>query len=168
MSFGKGWGSIDDDVRELSEQRAKAMATRFYVKDGASRTVIFLDEEPTSVHEYTIQQGSDWKNREFVTRPDGSDPFLKAGLKAEKMYVWSILDVTPKPAENGRPPERQEFKKLFVCRPDIAKLLYDKAKNWGGLLHKPVKISRSGKRTPAVGSDFELILIGPGAGWSRY
>lgn len=154
MSFGKGWGSLDGDVRAQQEERARKMVTRFRVKVGETRTIIFLDEDPTVIEEYTIE-GADWRDKDYVTKPkSGTDRFAAIGLKPTTMYVWSILDVTRD--KDGKP---GEFKRLLAVKPEQAKLLYEKAKNWQGLLHKPVRVSRAGQFSSSSGSDFELILI---------
>lgn len=153
MAFQKGFGSVDNDVNDLKNERAKKMATRFRMKDGETRHVIFLDDDPTVIDEYMIE-GADWKDREFATKPDGTDRFAAIGLKPTKMYFWTVLDVTRD--KDGKP---TEFRRLYCVRADMAKMLQEKRNNWQGFLHKPIKITRVGARSSSAGSDLELILL---------
>jgi hypothetical protein len=162
INDGQGNGSFEFGNNEKS---------RFWLKDGQSRQIIFLDDFNWSVsmdgnsvpiipfcrYEHKAELNGDWRNNVYLTCTRGASPCKCCDSGFKRIYVgaMSILDVTPfKDEKTGKMIVRPR-KKLLVAVPSALMILQGKKEKKGNLLGWKYSVARHTKKDPKVGSDFE-------------
>lgn len=154
---------------EAEARRAEMGAMfRFFVNKGEDAKITFVDGElndqgflcPPRFYEHTVYYGGKWTN--FVcpekTAPEKGQkcPFCETGDYASLVAVFTIVDHRSyKSPSTGK--VYQDTPKLFVAKSGTFELLNKLAIKRGGLAGCTFDVSRTGEKSPAVGSMFDFV-----------
>jgi hypothetical protein len=137
---------------------------RFWVPKDGEANVTFLDGgltsdgllDTTSFNEHRMKINGSWRNyfpcvAQYEPCPlcqmDNNQPSL--------VSLFTVIDHGKYTDRNGK--LHQHERKLFVAKRDTIKRLQKLAAKRGGLTGWQVSISRTGDRSPEVGTDFDFI-----------
>lgn len=122
----------------------------FWLKDGETREVVFLDDAKFGVYEHVVPLNGSYKN--FTCA--GGDCIL-CGMEKQRTYreYYSVLDLTPYKDKNGK--DHKFSRKALAATKDVAAILQSRRADIGGTLQgKKFKVSRSGGKSPSCGNDW--------------
>ncbi len=157
---------LEADQRKLARDANRVL--RFYIKPGDERTITFLDGaldadgdvEDVCYYEHSVQTQQGYPK--FVCTAgydedgeDGSCPLCDSGNQSYFATVFTVLDHTTWVDRDGKSHEGTVM--LFVAKPQTAEKLRKKAKKYGGLKGATFEVSRVGKKSAAVGDDFDYM-----------
>lgn len=166
------------EKEEAKAEAAKADAGRMFrywmALDSEDRRVTFLDGDldkdgmldANAFYEHSVKQDGNFKQY-VCTEQNGGDqqepcPICASGDKESRPYlaqVFTVIDHTPYKIQNG--PNKGKIiknsRKLFVAKSGTQKLLQKKATKHGGLAGVTFDISRTGDKSPGVGSAFDFV-----------
>jgi hypothetical protein len=154
-----GWFSKGEEAAAVARQQAAStFKPEFWLLDGESAEVIFLDKESFNIFVHQVKVRG--RLRKYTCRRKGC-PLCKTD-DPRIISVYRVIDLrqfAPKDAKKGdKKPLKKEYKQKYYeagsrIQPTIAKLM-DK-----GLLYKKVcEISRTGAGTQTT---YQIIPIGP-------
>lgn len=155
------------DQRKAARDANKVM--RFFVKPGTERRITFLDgglDEDgdiidTCYYEHGINNQSLGYPKFVCTAgytdgdEDGSCPLCDSENQSYFATVFTVLDHTEWTDREGKDHEGTIM--LFVAKPQTAEKLRKKGKKFGGLKGATFDVSRTDKKSAAVGDDFDYI-----------
>lgn len=144
----------DDPQRDSFIKNASSSSViRFWLKNGETKEIVFLDDARFGVYEHTVQLNGKWDT--FTC--SGSLCAL-CGHGKERAYVeyYSILDLTPYVAKTG---QKKDFsRKALGLKKEAAKIIANRRETCGGsLAGKKFRVTRIGDKSPASGNDFEFV-----------
>lgn len=155
-SHNSGWFSRGEEAAAAARKQAGSMyKPEFWLKDGETAEVIFLDKESINIWAHTVYRNG--RQRKYTCRRRGC-PLCRVD-EARVISVYRVLDLrifAPKDGKKAR--DQFDFRQKYWevgsrLQPTIAKLL-DK-----GLLYKKVaEVSRDGEGTKTT---YQVIPIGP-------
>lgn len=165
----KAWK--DKLVQKEAEAEARKAESdlmwRFFFAEGEERTITFLDGELDDdnqldirgVEEHRVKLNGNWRNIVCTMDSEGFCPACDGGDKPALRGFLTIIDHHPHKIENG--PRKGEIinneRKIFAAPISILKKLTAQAIKRGGLTGCTYEVTRSGDKSPAVGSDFEFV-----------
>jgi hypothetical protein len=179
MSGGNWFSGGFTRAKELREAQASGTFDfgnnekhRFWMKDGASRQVIFLDDFnwqvsidgntipiiPFCRYEHKLELNGDWRNGVYLTCTKGASPCRPCEHQFKRVYfgAMTILDVTPSKDEKTGQMVVRPWKKLMVAPISAMAVIEAKKQKRGNLLGGRYSVARHRKQDPRVGSDFEF------------
>lgn len=147
------WFSRGEEAAAQARQAAvSAFRPEFWIKDGESAELIFLDRESFNIHVHQLRMRG--RVRKYTCRRRGC-PLCKVDTP-RFVAVYRVIDLREFPTRDGK--KRTEYKQKYFeagarLQPAIAKLM-DK-----DLLYKKVcEVSRTGGGTQTT---YQVIPIGP-------
>jgi hypothetical protein len=180
MTMSGNWFSGGfNRAREINEQQQSSgmlefgnnERSRFWMKPGNSRQIIFLDDFNWTVQlegnnhpiipfcrfEHKIEIGGDWRNMLSVTCTKGVSPCKFCDLGYKRLYVgaMTVLDVTKTKDEKTGQMTIRPWKKLFVAVPSALMIIEKKKEKKENLTGWLYSAARHEKKSPKVGNDFE-------------
>lgn len=144
----------DDPSRDSFIKNASASTVmRFWLKNGETKEIVFLDDARFGVYEHTVQLNGKW---ETFTCAGASCVLCGYGKDRSYAEYYSILDLTPYTSKTG---QKKEFsRKALALKKEASKLIANRRESCGGnLTGKKFKVTRIGDKSPASGNDFEFM-----------
>lgn len=164
MSFikrGKQAQAIADQEEKKAEMRSKNNIFRFWVPKGESTSITFLDGNLVDgildipfYHEHNVNMNGSWHNWFICTQDEEPCPICEGGGSAAYVGVMTIIDHGEYTDKNGN--VKKDTLKLFVAKRDTIKLLQKYAAKRGGLRGCTFDVTRTGDKSPSVGSAFDF------------
>ena len=151
------------EAEKAAEARAAAKgAFRFWVKQDGEGLVTFLDGNLTSdglldtvsFNQHNLKINGKWRNYFVCVADNEPCPLCEMDNYPTLVALFTVLDHTKYTDRNGK--VHQHERKLFVAKRDTMKRLQKLAAKRGGLTGWTVSISRTGERSPEVGTDFDF------------
>lgn len=156
--FNKGYGDLKTEEQAIA---AKYGPQHFWMPADEAKILVFLDNEPSCIHEHNPKMNGSWKNWLTCIRdvyPD--DPACCETLAADyqRYYVgyFTVIDCTKWKDKKGN---IYQFElKLYGAKLKTLKLLQTKTKeDWGELITgKVIKVRRTSSKDASVGNDFTV------------
>lgn len=135
---------------------------RYWMPNDAEQSITFLDGDLTEdgmldiaqYYEHNLQINGSWKNWFICTQDKEDCPLCEDGGKPALVAVFTVIDHNKWKDRNGK--EYVNQKRLFVCKRDTLKRLQKLAMKRDGLAGCTFDVSRTGDKSPGVGSDFDF------------
>ena len=147
----------DTSQEDFKKKGSRPDVFRFWLENGTSRDVVFLDDQGFGIWEHVVKVGDDYHN--VTCRMDGcmlcNHPDKKFRYKS---YVecYNVFDLQPYEKDGKKFPGSRRL--LAVKGEAQQKALARRRDAAGGtLVGKKVNISRDGDKSPASGSDFNVV-----------
>lgn len=151
-SEGNSWFSRGEEAAEqMREQMRSKFTPDFWLKDGESAKVIFLDDTSINIKFHTLKMGSRYKDYTCMGRGCPLCRIKPPSLRA----VYRIIDTRVFRDKQGKVTSslQEKYYKVGVrLQPSIAKLLFKKM-----LYKKVAEISRTGTGTATT---YQIIPLG--------
>lgn len=179
------WFSQGHDLEEFFPERTydsdKPRAPRrFYLKEGESKNIVFLDDQSFRFHEHNLWLGNTMANKTCLASVGLECPLCKAAaeqdetaisIKANPVVAYTVLHLYSEPwtSKNGK--TYHFAKELLVAKEKTARIISLARKTRvaidmendstvteetaTGLTHHKYSVSRSERKAPRVGDMFE-------------
>lgn len=151
-----------EEAQKAAAQAAKSKMWGFYLKNGESAEITFVDGDLNSdgtlnalmYREHRIFANGSWNNTYVCVADEGPCPLCEGGDTPSLVAVLTVIDhrVVPSKKEAGK--TYTNTPKLFVMKMGTYKLLQKYASKMGGLSGVRFEVSRTGDKEPAVGDVF--------------
>ena len=155
--YSKGTDAIKEVVQARAEARDKMQPRRIWLKPNSNATLIYLDDAGFNFYEHAIEVPGQ-KLPVYVTctgRANGCKACM-AGVRSYHITLYSVCDTTKWVDNQGN--EHKNEKRIHALKAESALALAEKSQRWGGLVGRPVIVTRKGQRDAAAGSDFEPVM----------
>lgn len=154
--YGTNYQGVDEAKQAIEERRNQP--SRFWMKAGESRRLLFLDEVGFTFNEHRIFRiPNDWKSTEMETCPGPGCPLCAQNNARILTIVHTVVDLDGFKDKDGK--EQGKMKKhLFAMGVTVADLLREGKKNWGGLKGHAIRVMRKTDRDARTGSAFDHCL----------
>lgn len=156
-----GWGAVAKKKAEYDDNSTNDMPRDFWLKDGESSTIQFLDDEPYAVPGHSVRLGSK-KNFEFTPcqlMVQKHCMYCRDGIKKSERYAFKIID-----HRGSWDKEKKKFKydkpveKFWVVGIKVAESLKARVDRTGKQLTEMVlDVARSGSGTSST-YNFEVAF----------
>jgi hypothetical protein len=147
---------------------------RFFIKEGEEAAVTFVDGElskdgflvPPRYYEHNLYLNGRWGNT-FVcpqkTTPHLNDtcPICASGDNPTLVSLFTIIDHREFTGVKDPSKKYKDTQKLFVAKKGTMEILNKIAIKRGGLAGATFDVTRSGDKSPAVGSMFDFVKKTP-------
>jgi len=148
-------------ITEAKKAAAASGLFRFWIKEGAETQITFLDGvledgllQAASTDEHMVRINGKWHNFLCIAAEEAC-PICENGDSPAWIAVLTVIDHSKYEDKNGK--VHQHTRKLFVCKRDTFKKLQKYANKHKGLAGCTFDVSRTGEKSPAVGSDFDFV-----------
>lgn len=167
LSFVKRGSAAQETLAQeelKAEQRAKQKFFRFWVPKDAEAKITFLDGDLDGdnlldipfYHEHQVNMNGSWDNHFICTQDQEPCPICEGGSSPQYVGVFTVIDHSEyKSKKDGQ--IKKDNVKLLVAKRDTIKLLQKYAQKRGGLRGCSFDVSRTGDKSPSVGSAFDFI-----------
>jgi len=159
---GKQAQAIADQEEKKAEMRGKNNIFRFWIPKGESTSITFLDGDLVDgildipfYHEHNVNMNGSWMNWFICTQDEEPCPICEGGGSASYVGVMTVIDHGEYTSKKDGVVHKDNVK-LFVAKRDTIKLLQKYAVKRGGLRGCTFDVSRTGDKSPAVGSAFDF------------
>lgn len=154
--YGTNYQGLDEAKAAQEERRNQP--SRFWMKPGETRRLLFLDEVGFTFNEHKVLKiPNDWKTAESETCPGPGCPLCEQGNQRLLTIVHTVLDFDGYKDREGK--EHDKMKKhLFVMGLTVADIVRENKKNWGGLKGHLIRVTRKTERDARTGSSFDHCL----------
>jgi hypothetical protein len=160
MSANKSWYETGYAGAEKEQERRDlgAAPRRFWLKVGASKEIVFIDDSPFCIWEHSWRVGDD-KNFQYATciskiNPEGCPGDAAKGVqKAEYIGHYTIVDVTGYVSKDGKE-HKYELVELSPKTKVLNKLKAKKEAK-GSLVGQLFQVLRTDDNSASTGDDFE-------------
>lgn len=160
MADGKSWYSTGyDGIDKEKERIARAGGpSRFWMKEGTSREIVLIDDEPLCIYEHNWRANGHWRN--WLTCLKDSNDITpcceKLGDKSRSYVgVYTVVDCTEHKDAKGN--SYQYEVKLFPAKLKTLGVLRRKKGDRGSLIGAMFKVTRDTADDPNCGNDFEFL-----------
>jgi len=149
---------IDQESQNRTEFESYASTpkvSRFWLKPGTTREIVFLDDTRFGVHEHKIKVSDKWES--YTCSGEGC---VLCAHRTPKSYqeMYSILDLTPYLDKSGK--EVKMTRRLLAVGKQVADILSKRREDLGGsLFGKKFKVSRLGEKSASCGNDWSNVPI---------
>ncbi len=148
---------------KIMEEKKKNNVYRFWLPEDKETQITFLDGnlnddgliDVTMYYEHQVHMNGNWRNWFVCIGEDEPCPICEGGDTASLVGAFTIIDHTPYTDKNGK--DHKDEIKLFVAKRDTIKLLQKKATKHEGLAGVKFDVSRTGDKSPNVGSSFDFV-----------
>lgn len=168
MSFikkGKAAAAAMEQEDAKAEERKKAASSgkafRFYIPEGASTSITFLDGDLNDnildvpfLYEHNVNMNGHWRNWFICTQDSEPCPICEGGGRNYYAGFLSVIDHSEWKDKQGVL-HRDEVK-MFVAKRDTLKQLLKLSAKRGGLRGCRFDVSRTGDKSPSVGNMFDF------------
>ena len=165
-------GGFDGIPENPSDEFGNNDRSRFWVRVGEERKVIFLDDfnwkkeaeglsrdvVPFGRWEHKINLNGNYRTAMFATCTQGIQPckFCEAGFRKQYMGAMAVLDVTPFTSRETNEKMVRPRKKLIIAPKQTLKTLEAKKVKRGNLKGLLFSVGRHESKHARCGSDFEF------------
>lgn len=146
-----------------AEMRGKNQLFRFWVPKDAEGEITFLDGDLVDgvldipyYHEHQVNMNGSWNNYFICTQDEEPCPICEGGTGAAYVGILTVIDHGEYTSKKDGLTHKDKIK-LFVAKRDTIKLLQKQATKRGGLRGAKFEVSRTGDKSPSVGSAFEFV-----------
>jgi len=129
--------------------------TRFFLKEGESAKVVFVDETPFFCNVHQLKVGDSWRNFVTCTRDFAPCPVCNDGHKATYVAHLTCIDTREFDLKDGKKVKNRKV--LYPAKGSTILKLEDLKKKYGGLKGLAFNIKRYTKDDPNCGSDLEKL-----------
>jgi hypothetical protein len=159
-SNGAGWYKTGYDGMGEEEARVASMfqPPRFWMPKGKSKELVFVDDEPFTIHEHNPQIGGNWRNWLTCLKGAGDDPVCCEMMGIKSRYwvgYYTVIDCSSWEDQQGN--KYQYEMMLFPARLGALKKFKRKQEDRGSLVGCMYKASRDGEKAAGIGDDFEFV-----------
>ncbi len=152
--YETGFSSIAKEEERLA---AAQLPNSFWITVGASKSVIFVDDEPTTLQEHMIKLANEKFFRPLTcikkVYPEEPSCCIELGQRDSYLVGYNtIIDCSEK-----KDPKYSYELQLFAGKLGTLKRLQIKKNAKGSLVNMKWTISRTGEKSPRCGDDFEYI-----------
>ena len=158
--YNQGFSAVREENQRRDIERA-ADVDRFYLKQGDTCSLVFIDDEPFTINEHTVyRRGS--KDKDPLTcmskvHPDDPVCCTRLGPKTAGLTGFlTVLDGTKYPSKRDPNKYYQYGLKLFPGKGIALSVLDRKKTDRTTLTYTKCKVTRDGDKTPQVGNEFEF------------
>lgn len=160
MSDKKSWYSTGyDGVDREKERIARAGGpNRYWMKEGTTREVVFIDDEPLCVYEHQWRANGHWRNTCTCLKDtnDITPCCEKLGEKSRSFVgFYTAVDCTKHTDSKGN--SYQFEVKLFPAKLKTLGVLRRKKESKGSLIGAMFRVTRDTSDDPNCGNDFEFV-----------
>jgi hypothetical protein len=136
---------------------------RFWMPAEAETMITFLDGDLNEngvldeicYNEHQLQIAGDWKNFFPCVSDDEPCPLCNSGLNPSFVSVFTVIDHSEWTDKKGQ--VHKDQKRLYAVKRESLKLLRKMAVKRDGLRGCSFDLSRTGDRSPAVGSHYDFL-----------
>jgi len=147
----------DDMKREEDRVASSRGPNRYWMKEGTSRDIVFLDDEPFSIYEHNYRADGSWKNWMTCMRGIRDEAVCDDKLGTNnRSYVgfFTIIDCSEYTDKQGN--SYQYEMKLLPAKMRVLKKFKRKKDERGSLIGCMYRVTREDSRSPNVGDEFEF------------
>ena len=162
LKRGKEAMEIAAKEEKKAEMKSKNNLFRFYVKNGESAELTFLDGDLVDgvldipfFHEHQVNMNGSWNNFFICTQDEEPCPICDGGSTASYVGIMTVIDHGEYTSKKDGVVHKDNVK-LFVAKRDTIKMLQKYAVKRGGLRGCRFDVSRTGDKSPSVGSSFDF------------
>lgn len=146
-----------------AEMRSKNKVFRFWMPKDTDAQITFLDGDLDGdqlldvpfYHEHQVNMNGSWDNHFICTQDTEPCPICEGGLSPSYVGIFTVIDHSEyKSKKDGK--LHKDNVKLLVAKRDTIKLLQKIAIKRGGLRGCRFDVSRTGDKSPSVGSAFDF------------
>ena len=150
--------------QETEKKKAAASERRFWIPKEAETQITFLDGnldddgllETATYWEHQLRLNGDWRNWYACTQDQEPCPICQGSSDTPALVAaFTVLDHTKWTGKDKV--EHQHEPRLFICKRETFKRLQKLATKRGGLTGITFDVSRTGDKSPSVGSDFDFV-----------
>ncbi len=154
--YQTGKEGFETAQRKIEEAKSQYGPMRFWLKQGGSAKVTFLDSEGFYFQEHNLKINGKWGNY-FTCLKDFSEcPLCESGDRSGYMCAYTIIDHSKYETKQGKVIQNQ--KKLLVVRPQVMNKLARRREALEGNLQFGVfRFSRDGAQECSTGEDIEFV-----------
>lgn len=153
--YNTGYNGVEKEKDRIARGTGP---NRFWMKEGTSREVVFLDDEPFCIHEHSFRLNGKWGNTVTCIREssDSAPCCEKLGPKS-RYYVglYTIVDLTKNTDAKGN--SYQYEMKFLPAKLDTLSLIKRKKESKQSLIGARFKITRDSADHANVGNDYEFV-----------
>lgn len=158
----KSWYDTGFAGVKREQQKLESMSgpNRIWMPAGAKRELVFLDDEPTCIHEHNPKLNGDWKSW-FTCLSNVYDDVAccellnPSGYKPYYVGFFTVIDCTAWTDKKGN--TYQYEVKLFPAKLKTLKRLEMRKKERGPFAGKLFSIMRVDEKSPSTGDEFEVV-----------
>lgn len=129
--MSKGFDSADQQIAESG-----SYTLDFFLKDGETAVVRFLDDEPVNIKAHFFNK------RWYTCTRDETCPLCEKGIKATNQFVFNILDTREYTGQDGK--KRATTVKLWRVGSKLLMILRKKVSKYGPVTGYMIEVSRMG------------------------
>lgn len=154
--YQTGKEGFETAQKKIEESRSQYGPMRFWLKQGGSAKITFLDSEGFYFSEHNLKINGKWGNYFTCTKDFSECPLCEAGERPGYMCAYTIIDHSEYETKQGRKIKNQ--KKLLVVRPQVMnKLARRREALEGNLQYALFRFSRDGAQECSTGEDIEYV-----------
>jgi hypothetical protein len=151
--------------KETEKKKAAGMVRRFWIPQEAETQITFLDGaldddgllETVTYWEHQLRLNGDWRNWYACTQDQEPCPICQGSSDTPSLVAaFTVIDHTKWVSKQDNV-EHQHEPRLFICKRETFKRLQKIATKRGGLTGITFDVSRTGDKSPSVGSDFDFV-----------
>lgn len=162
MSENAGWMTKGYGAADKEQERVDTLygPNRFWLPVNATKEVVFVDDEPTSLHEHNPKLNGRFDNWFTCLQgisTDGAICCEKLGESFRRYFVgmYTIIDTSKWTDKKGN--SYQYEVKLLPAKLGTIKKFKRKKDDRGTLVGSLYKVSRDTDKDPSVGGEFEFV-----------
>ncbi len=148
-----------DHIKEAEKEAARGRGvSRFWMPPDSTKEIIILDDEPFCIWEHALKINEKWKGNEHTCRKGIGDsvcPLCQSGANRYYVGFLTILDHTGFEDKEGK--QHTNLRRLFPMKSDTLNRFAKFKERKKSLVGWKVEVTRSGKKSPAVGDMFDFI-----------
>jgi hypothetical protein len=155
--YKKGEEGIKEKVKQdkLREERASKTAHRFWLKEGNSAKIMFLEDEGFFCYVHQLKVDGNWNNFATCVRDIKPCPICEAGKDYKPIFTghYSIIDFTPYEKKDGT--KVKYTRKILPAKGSAIMRLHDLRKKYGKLKGLIFEVKRYSSKEPNCGGTFD-------------
>ncbi len=155
--FKKGEEGIKEKQRQdaIREERQSKQAFRFWLKEGASARILFLDDDAFFCYVHQFKHDGSWNNYATCVKDIKPCPICETDSKLKPVFVghYTILDLTSYTKKDGTTVKYS--KKILPAKGSAIMRLNDLKKKYGSLKGLVFEVKRYTTKDPNCGSTFD-------------
>jgi hypothetical protein len=159
MADGKNWFDTGFDGAKREEDRllAKQGPGRFYVPDGESKEVVYVDDNPFCIYEHHFKMNGSWRNWMTCLRGIHDDAACCTQLGDKtRGYIGFLTCVDASKWKDKKGNAHQYEVQLFGAKLKTLKKFKRKKEDRGSLVGCMFKATREDEKSPSCGDEFEF------------
>jgi hypothetical protein len=163
LKKGKAAQEAFNKEEHRKEVQSKGKFLRFWVPKDKESSITFLDGDLTPdgllenpfYYEHNINLAGKWNNFFICTQDEEPCPICQGGASASYVAVFTVIDHSEYISKTDGQ-LKKDVVKLLVAKMDSVKLLQKYALKRGGLRGCRFDVTRTGDKSPSIGSAFDF------------